>query len=184
MKDVIVCLVGESGSGKTEIAKALEKGGYNVIQSYTTRPPRTPDEWGHIFADRAAYESTDRDLIIAWTEFNGNAYWATQEQYRGKGISIYIVDPFGVTELKRLGLRDTEIVVIYLKVDEAERFSRMIGTRGATATIERIHHDYEASRYLRTDYVIDNNQEIGDTLETLQIILQGFCKVLSIGGPA
>lgn len=180
MKDVIVCLVGESGSGKTAIAKALEKGGYNVIQSYTTRPPRTPDEWGHTFTDRDAYEKADRDLMIAWTEFNGNAYWTTQEQYRGRGISIYIVDPFGVGELRSLGLRDTEIVVIYLKVDELIRINRMLLTRPRDQTLERVHHDRDAFRYLRADYVIDNNMGIYQTLELLQIILQS----LKDGGPA
>ena len=41
MKDILFCLVGASGSGKTSVAYALqEKYGYNVIESYTTRPKR------------------------------------------------------------------------------------------------------------------------------------------------
>lgn len=50
--DKLILLVGPSGSGKTTIAKELEKEGYNIIHSYTTRKPREPNEWGHTFVDR------------------------------------------------------------------------------------------------------------------------------------
>ena len=55
MRDKLILLVGASGSGKTTIAKELEQKGFNVIHSYTTREPRKPNEWGHIFIDRAMW---------------------------------------------------------------------------------------------------------------------------------
>lgn len=48
-KQKIINIVGKSGSGKTTIAKELEKLGYNIIHSYTTREPREENEWGHTF---------------------------------------------------------------------------------------------------------------------------------------
>lgn len=79
--DTIFCLVGPSGSGKTTVAKALEKHGYNVIQSYTTRPQRSDNEWGHTFVT-AIYSDKPpwvMDNVIAYNEFAGNHYWATKE---------------------------------------------------------------------------------------------------------
>jgi guanylate kinase len=98
--DRIIALVGESGSGKTTIAKELEKRGYNVIKSYTTRPEREPGEWGHIFGDMDWYfNDTNGDRVIADTFYNNEYYWATKEQYQGKGTSIYIIDPLGTYSL-------------------------------------------------------------------------------------
>ena len=57
--NVIVCLIGPSGSGKTTIARMLEAE-YNVIHSYTTRPPREPGEWGHNFIAEP-WQTFDRD---------------------------------------------------------------------------------------------------------------------------
>lgn len=112
--DKIICLVGPSGSGKTTIAKELEKLGYNIIYSYTTREPREPNEWGHTFIDKEeiTHIRTDTDSglriivtrkgnrqillkSIAFRKIYKEYYFATKDQYQGKGTSIYVVDPDG-----------------------------------------------------------------------------------------
>ena len=68
--DTIFCLVGPSGSGKTTVAKALEKHGYNVIQSYTTRPRRSENEWGHTFVTVISNDDPSLIQIMPWVMEN------------------------------------------------------------------------------------------------------------------
>lgn len=129
--DKIICLVGESGSGKSTIAELLEKEGYNNIQSYTTREPRYQGEKGHIFVDKivlnkhVVLETEQKEFFrIAETEFDGNYYWTVNTQYKNKGLSVYVIDPVGIKELKKF-VKDAEIVVIYLKADLEVKFKRI-----------------------------------------------------------
>lgn len=180
LKDKIVCLVGESGSGKSTIAELLEKDGYNYIQSYTTRKPRFEGEKGHIFVksdgviDAKLNSQILDDNIIAYTFFNGNHYWATKEQYQGKGISVYVIDPAGVKYLKEK-VTDAETVVIYLKCDKATRFSRMLKERNVEDVVDRLKNDKEVFKVIKCDYVVDSDGEIQEVLEDVKsIVREGY----------
>jgi guanylate kinase len=178
LEDKIICLVGESGSGKSTIAELLEKEGYNYIQSYTTRKPRFKGEKGHIFVDYAPTVlkhciSEDMILksgIIAYTYFDNNHYWATKEQYKGKGVSLYIIDPVGVKELKNK-VKDAEIICIYIKVDRKERMNRMLMERDPQSVKNRLEHDDEAFKIVQCDYVVSNNKNISDTVDLVKQII-------------
>lgn len=130
--ETIVCLVGASGVGKTTVARVLEKGlGYNVIKSYTTRPKRTEDEYGHTFVDSGALDalmSSDlKDEIIAHSRFKDYDYWAVRAQYKNREHSIYVVDPRGVEMLAAVQSKfNFNIIVIYLLLDIKDRHSRLI----------------------------------------------------------
>lgn len=170
MKDRIICLVGASGSGKTTIAKELEKRGYNVIQSYTTRKPRYKNEWGHTFIKKAiGHEIKMNKTMIAFKKLYDYEYFATKEQYQGKGTSIYIVDPDGSDQVKH-NVKDVEVITIFLNADENVRYHRMVKDRGYGA-IERINKDKEIFSKCRCDYVIDANGRVDDIVEQLEIIL-------------
>jgi len=129
--DKIVCLVGPSGSGKTTIAYELKRlRGYNVIESFTTRPPRFPGERGHTFMEAVAGAETKDSIfmpsedVIAYNKYDGHHYWATRDQYQGKGISIYVIDPPGVKMLQEQ-VKDAEILVVMMWADEELRRLRM-----------------------------------------------------------
>jgi len=179
--DKLILLVGESGSGKTTIADELLKRGIvdNVINSYTTRPKRSEDETGHIFVEYADYMLTHNDDMIAYTYYDNNHYWATKEQYQGKGTSVYVIDPKGVKDIKRL-VKDAEVIVIYLKVDESTRRMRMVyrghwkDAYGEIQKLEqRITHDKQAFAIVQCDYCINNNTDIDITIQHIQGILEG-----------
>ena len=179
--DIIYCLVGPSGSGKTTVAKELEQRGYNVIKSYTTRPPREPGEWGHIFVDSLPA----KEGVLAHTLYDGHYYWARREQYQGKGKSIYVTDPEGV-EVLRKTVADTQVVVIYLNAYETECFARMLVRLREKCGIKtppeyyadkdmaerRLEHDRKLFRVVPCDYAIDANGTIAETVENVLEVIR------------
>ena len=173
--DTIFCLVGPSGSGKTTVAKALEKQGYNVIQSYTTRPRRSEDEWGHTYVT-AIYNDKPpwvMENVIAYNEFAGNHYWATKEQYKGKGKSVYIIDPPGDKQLREEV--DCEVVTIFLATPRNVAWERMIiDNRGACDADERIKHDAEVFAAVKTDWVVDTDRGIKEVIADIGRIIDTY----------
>ncbi len=174
--DQIYCLVGPSGAGKTTIAKELD---CNVIESYTTRPPRFEGEEGHIFVE-VMPEDAD---IIAYTKYNGYEYWATREQYKGKGKSIYVIDPVGVEMLKK-EVTDTEIIVVFLRCDESVCYKRLI-ERAKVDTddkleaviqkhgmaAERIENDRVSFALCQADWVVDANLDLSEVLTIVKKVI-------------
>lgn len=148
MKTKIICLVGASGSGKDTIARRLEDEGLTVdIQSYTTREPREPGEWGHTFIEELKHnessfevkikkpeykvylirEITKEDMIAYFNSYkSGNHYFATDEQVvRGK-INTYRVDPKGAEMVKEYYKdSDVEVITIFIQVDSRIRSDRL-----------------------------------------------------------
>lgn len=186
MKDLVICLVGESGSGKTTIANMLEKFGYNVIQSYTTRKPRYKGEYGHIFATVDDFINTPEEEILSFTHFNGNYYWITRDLIAGKGTSIFVVDPKGVSELFNKKDDTFDMFVIYVKTSEEIRKSRMLSRISPSLTYEekeaeikrvysRLENDKkEFSLIYPCNLVVSNEGDI----ENLVLFLNGVIKEL------
>jgi guanylate kinase len=132
-------------------------------------------EKGHIFVDMNFYNNTmAKELfeshIIAHTCFDNEYYWATKEQYRGKGTSIYIVDVFGIKDLRQK-VKDAEVVVIYLKADESTRYKRIVKARG-NESLKRIEHDKEVFKIVLCDYVIDANRGIKEVLQDVKEVIR------------
>lgn len=187
-KDKILAFVGPSGSGKTTIAKILDLMGYNMICSYTTRQSRYYGEEGHIFVDKNGYQIIKNNNgkvieicdhcepidFIAYTYYHNNHYWATREQYKGKGISIYVVDPTGVNYLLDK-VNDAEIYVFYFKVDKENRIKRMMQDQRSEKEIyERLREDKEQFKVVRSDFVIDANGEVKQTYDNVIEIIEGY----------
>lgn len=147
MTDYFILLVGESGSGKTSVAFELaEKYQYRILQSYTTRAPRTPGEWGHIFVNDEQFdELTD---FVGFTVFNGHRYCATSQQVDDN--DIYVIDPAGVDFFAEAYKGNKEPIVFFLNVSKRERKRRML-ERGDSlpAVRERLKHDGNAFKKFR-----------------------------------
>ncbi|MDD3224363.1 MAG: AAA family ATPase [Clostridium sp.] len=158
--DTIICLVGESGSGKSTIALELEKIGCNYIKSYTTRPKRSDNEDGHIFVDKDYISKFKKQDIIAYTEFDGHAYWSARSQYKNKGISVYVIEPLGAAEFKSIVL-DSRVIIIYLKTDSKTRFHRMVKDRGTKMAERRLSYDESSGRFdvIKCDYIINAQKD-------------------------
>ena len=196
--DRVICLVGKSGTGKTTIAKELEQEGYNIIDSYTTRQPREPQEWGHTFITNAAiqYRPDNQGIhkivwqegnqtksssnIIAMREIYGEIYFATKEQYEGKGTSIYTVCPQGANQVKK-NVIDAQVITIYLTADERTRAIRLQerywrnynGSQDYEQEVmERLEKDKRIFATCSCDYTVDTNGTLEETIEHIKQILK------------
>ena len=176
--DKIICLVGPSGSGKTTLAIELEKRGCNVIHSYTTRPPRSEDEWGHTFVAPGSttimYVNdvgfAGKSRMIAHQQLYDYHYWATSEQYQGKGTSIYVIDPLGAQQVRE-NAGDAKVITISLMCDEKTRIRRMMDSRAPEQVKERILKDREIFSTIKCDYAIDANQTMDQVLACLEAVI-------------
>lgn len=130
----IILLCGKSGSGKTTIADFLEKyDDLKVLQSYTTRPKRTPTETGHTFI-------SDEDFnylinICAYGEFGGYRYCATKEQIDNS--DIYVIDAQGIEFFRKNYHGSRKPIVVYIHIPPIKRFFRLIKRDGFKKGLKR-----------------------------------------------
>lgn len=170
MTRTVLLLVGKSGSGKTEIANQFRKRGYDVLQSYTTRKPRSENEWGHLFCSEDEYEQFKRKgEIVAYTLFDGNHYFSTKSQIYS--TDVYVVDPDGVNYLKEQ-VKDIKFITVYLNVDSDERYRRMKqrGDSEEKAQMRLVNDDLKFIN-LTFDYAVPN-YKLGKAFKLIEYILE------------
>lgn len=157
MSDNIYLLVGESGCGKTTLVEDLARVfGWHAIESYTTRPRRQFESFGHIFVTDQEFDAlTD---IVAYTEFNGCRYAVTYSQIEEN--ELYIVDPSGVEYFVENYRGRKKPKVVYIKVPEHQCLARM-RKRGDSidAAVRRVLHDRKAFLAFEdmADFVVVND---------------------------
>lgn len=181
-RDHLILLVGASGSGKTAVAKEMEKRGYNVIQSYTTREPRHENEWGHTFVsqmDQHCLSNLKRnEELIAYTFYNGHHYWATKNQISGP--TFYIIDPAGIESLvKNNWYPRHKTTIIYLNASRDTRYSRMAyqQRRPPAAIRDRLAVDEVEFIKVRADWILDADDELENVLSMVQEITDAIVNV-------
>nr|DAH27679.1 MAG TPA: Guanylate kinase [Caudoviricetes sp.] len=140
--EFIFLVVGRSGSGKTTIVNKLcDEHGYTAIESYTTRPPRTENERGHVFITEDEFPQPEE--WVGYTEYNGYRYCATQDQV--EKADFYVIDPAGVGYFMQKYHGDKTPVVIGIYASEARCRARMRERGDADEAIEvRITNDAQA----------------------------------------
>lgn len=141
-----------------------------MLESYTTRPKRTPDEKGHIFVNDLEFEKYKDDLC-AYTEFDGYKYWATNKQV--DECDIYIIDPAGVEYFKTQYKGDKYPLTIELLADKKTRRQRMFNRGDSKKDVERrLKHDKAAFKDFNADVKINANLSIEEVVSNVDFAIR------------
>ena len=142
--EFIILLVGPSASGKSTIADKLEElYGWKQVQSITTRPRRSLDERGHLFFSDDEFNLVLPEEMVAYTEYAGYRYCATESQIQK--AQVYIIDIDGVHDFFANYCGTKKVFVFFVGTSSsaiAERFKKRGVSEEEIAT--RLAFDKEA----------------------------------------
>lgn len=162
LKPVIICIVGESGSGKTLMAEWFEHlFKYHLIQSYTTRPRRSPEENGHTFISEEQFDKFifDKEEMIAFTKFGDYRYCCLRKDLNH--YNTYVIDEVGIKMLKEKYSDDFHIYSIRVHAKDRKHY----------ASPERYERD--KGRYnmkdSEFDFVYHNSYDLSELLNFVKI---------------
>lgn len=137
----IILLAGKSGAGKSSVADYLYREcGLKQVLSYTTRPKRGPNDNTHIFISDKEFDEIKDEDMVAYTEFAGHRYCATQKMV--DEADIYVIDPDGILTFRNRYRGMKNAIPVYLDVTKRECFRRML-LRGDSVEMaeKRIQND-------------------------------------------
>jgi guanylate kinase len=129
----LFCIIGGSASGKDSLCNILEKCGYNVVKSYTTRPRRENEVDTHIFIKKEDV-SKYINKFVAYTKIGDYEYFTTKKQLENN--DVYIIDPKGYEYLCEK-IKDIKLVPILINIKECERFKRALNRGDKKEDIEK-----------------------------------------------
>lgn len=160
----MILIAGRSGAGKDHLARELKKEfGLKQVLSYTTRPPRKPDEDTHIFISRDEVDNYPDKIAPAIVK--GEFYFATKKQV--EECDVYIVEPNGVADLLA-NCPDVPFVICYLRADREERKSRAIARASDKEKEAEIFENRDAdedTRFAQFEHLIDKLSVPGEAAD-------------------
>ena len=179
MKNKLIVLSGPSGVGKgTIVNKLLQKGGYALSVSCTTRPPRPGEVDGvsYFFIDKAKFESDINSGGFLEYSNHFENYYGTPKAFVEKQLKshnvILEIDVDGALQVKQA--YPEALLIMILPPDEEELKARLIG-RG-TETEESIKNrlsrmQYELSKKDGYDHIVIND-ELEKAVEEIDKIIK------------
>ncbi len=160
-KPLIICIIGESCTGKTLISKYIEdEFSIKMIESYTDRPKREPNEVGHTFVSTEEFDNLKIGDMIAYTDFGSKRYCCLKKDVRD--INTYIIDEDGYKMLKNRYNDLYDIKSIRLICNEGIRIQR-----GGKDRVDRDKNRFTLPLVV-FDAVIVTNQPKEDTFKEVK----------------
>lgn len=173
-----ICIMGRSNSGKSSVEKYLEKMGFKVSVSYTTRKPRIQDgkeevngvDYRFVTEDKFM-ELVNKGKIIEYEKY-GNNYYGTPVPYGStRYVAVVCVNGFKALKEKY----GNQVLGVYLKCDKDIAIERAEKRDSNKEIIEsRLKKDDDLIKEIESvaDVTIDGNQDLNkvlaDILKTLR----------------
>lgn len=129
-------LVGKAASGKDHLKQKLQKRGFKIGVSHTTRKPRANELNGidyHFVTEDEFTTMIDQGVFIEYMKFNGWYYGQTEEDFNGADVMIMSKD--GLDMLPEQYRK--QCVVIYLDIDRTTRIERLTDRDDKNDSIQR-----------------------------------------------
>lgn len=117
-------LVGKAASGKDHLKQKLQKKGFKIGVSHTTRPPRPNEQDAidyHFISESEFKEMIDQGKFIEYMEFNDWHYGQTEEDFNGADIMIMSKDGLDMLPEQYR----SQCAVVYLDIDRMTRIERL-----------------------------------------------------------
>jgi guanylate kinase len=170
-----------SGSGKSTLVHELMKGleGLRFSVSYTTRPPRGPEENAkeYFFISREDFEARiAADEFLEWAEVFGHYYGTHRselERAAAEGCDLVLdIDVQGAQQLKRKLPAAVSIFILAPSRQELEQRLRARSQDSGPVIERRLREAKEEIRnYSQYDYVLVN-REVSASVERLKAIVE------------
>lgn len=180
----MILLAGPTGSGKTTIAKSLEKLGYNIIPTYTTREPRPDDAFTECISEKDFKSMLSMNKFISSHTFTasfGNvSYGIPKVPERDSNNSVAIIAYEYFEDFKRyLRTIDDSIFLVYLHVPDNIIISRSMSndSRGESNKdlLFRLERDYHKNQVLKEKAnLLISNSEPGFVAKNISKEYQNF----------
>ena len=171
----IFMIEGPSGVGKTTLVNELAKRyGLKVVQSYTTRPKRTPDETGHTFVSDDEFDKLEN--LVAYTEFAGHRYGVPQSMIEEN--DLYVIDPAGVRFFRSHYTGSKTPIVIYLHKNEKDLMKQMQQRGDSDYEIaKRLSHDVIAffGASAEADYFLELKGSVDKCVKSIKAVIDEVC---------
>lgn len=192
---LIICLVGVSGTGKSTVATCLEQRINNavnnpktlipgltnmasVIKSYTTRERRNEKDDDHTYVTEDMWKYVyeyERHNIVAFTKYGHHYYWVMKQQFTKQLVSIFVVDPKGVYDLKEANVPQS-IFTTLVTLPEHEIRTRLMDeyikkhsvVEAHKMVVERMDRNKADYANFKADLVIENE----NSFDTAKLILK------------
>lgn len=178
-KGFLIVISGFSGAGKgTVVKKLVEKYGYSLSVSATTRAPREGEENGreYYFKTEAEFQNLiDYNGFIEWAQYVDNYYgtprkFVEKEMAEGRDV-ILEIEVQGAMNVKQ---QYPDSIHIFVSAPDAESLkSRLVerGTESETVIAKRLKRaSEEADDMKEYDYIVIND-DIEECVDTIHSII-------------
>lgn len=137
-----------------------------MLQSYTDRPKRTPNEKGHTFISNLEFSLIKEKDMLAYTKFGDYNYCCLHSDLTD--VNVYVIDEVGLEYLKK-NFSDRYIIYsIYLTRSEDKRIESGV-------SFERMRRDsgmFIKRRQSLYDVKISNDNSIGLLFYNIDVFLK------------
>lgn len=176
----LIALMGKAGSGKDSTLHELIRqypDQFNVVVSYTSRPPREGERNGieyYFLTEEEFAKRINRGEMLEYTSFNGWCYGTSRSELSREKINIAILNPNGIKAIMKDP--DIDMTVYYVRASDKERLLRQLN-REDNPNVEEIIRRFSADEIDFKDlnditYIILNNETKNDLQNNVDIIMR------------